>query len=669
MTMPEGTFQISVDPNQVQHSISDTLFGLFIEDLNFTCDGGLNVNLVSNNSFDAVYMAKNNFFVWAMTFGLHGPIDLKPDRLRHWSISGGKLESLHEKPVVESSWYARVHASGNCSLENLGYNGFKKNSGACAISIVAGKEYEFSCFIRRKNFAGVVSVFIADQNGKPLTDEKPLQFGLEWSRVKVALHGKKTDYGKLVLTFKGTGTADIDDLSFMDVDTWGKGDPKWSQGKLRKDMVEVLRDLKPKFLRFPGGSLIEGTQLGCEYRWKETLGPVVERKHAVNMWAMFMPNGEYSQSFQVGFYEYFLLCEDLQMQPVPVVWAGISLRRGESGRIPMGTPEFSEKVIQNALDLIEYANGDPATSRWAKMRAEAGHPAPFNLKYIGVGNENPGEDYLKRFGIIRKAIAEKYPEIICIMSSGLLADGKDLDRAWQVARENHPTDLVDEHFYGKPEAMIKRQTRYDSYPRNTARVFLGEYAAYSSIASISPSPKGMNSYETALAEAVFLTGLERNSDVVAMTCYAPLFSLVGGEQWKHNLLNFTPAHVLKTTNYYVQKMFGTTVGDRVVKMTGELPAGVYASATATTEKLVLKLVNTNATPVNAELNLSNVLDGKAEIEYLQSDNLQVANSVEFKGEPVYTVVPKTKEVSVKDGKATLAMEKYSFYVFSVKVVR
>ena len=255
------------------------------------------------------------------------------------------------------------------------------------------------------------------------------------------------------------------------------------------------------------------------------------------------------------------------------------------------------------------------------------------------------------------------------MSSGLLADGKDLDRAWEVARENHSGDYVDEHFYGKMDAMIKRQSRYDNYPRNTAKVFLGEYAAYSSIASISPSPKGMNSYGSALGEAAFLTGLERNSDVVAMTCYAPLFSLVGGEQWKHNLLNFNPAHVLKTTNYYVQKMFGTTVGDNFVKMTGEFPAGVYASATATTEKLVIKLVNTSETPVNAELNLSSVLDGKAEIEYLQSDDLLAANSLPFKGAPVYRVIPETKEVSVVSGKAKLAMEKYSFYVISVKISR
>ena len=663
--MSDNTFQISVDSNQVQHGVSDTLFGLFIEDLNFTCDGGLNANIVANNSFDAVYMGKKNFFVFAMTFGLRGPIDLKPDRLRHWSVSSGRLESLHEKPVSESSWYARVHAVGKCRLENLGYNGFKKNIKACAMSIVAGKEYEFSCYIRRKDFAGVVSVSVEDQHGKALTDEKTLEFGPQWSQVKVSIHGQRTDYGKLVLAFTGKGAADIDCMSLMDAEPWGKGDPKWSQGKLRKDLVEVLRDVKPKFLRFPGGSLIEGTQLGCEYRWKETLGPLVERKNAVNLWAMFMPNGEYSQTFQLGFYEYFLLCEDLHMQPVPVVWAGISLRRGESGRVPMNTPEFLEKVVQNALDLIEYANGDPATSRWAKLRADAGHPEPFNMQYIGIGNENPGEDYLKRYGIIARAIKEKDPEIISIMSSGLLADGKDLDQAWKVARKNHPDALVDEHFYGKSGAMIKRQSRYDSYPRKTARVFLGEYAAYSSIASISPSPKNLNSYQSALGEAAFLTGLERNSDVVAMSCYAPLFSLVGGEQWKHNLINFNPAHVLKTTNYFVQKMFSTTVGTQVVDIQGELPTGVYASATTAKDRLVIKLVNTNSYDVHAQLNLPGIPNGKGQVEYMQSDNLNAANTLKFKGTPEYCIEPKTMEMNVRDCAAVLDLKAYGVYVLVI----
>jgi alpha-N-arabinofuranosidase len=663
--MSDKTFQISVNPDQVQYRVSDTLFGIFIEDLNYTCDGGINANMVMNNSYDAIYMGSNNFSVWAMEFGLRGSIDLKPDRLRNWIVSGGTLESLHETPISENSWYARVQANGKCRLENLGYNGFKKNLKACAMSIVEGKEYEFSCFIRRKSFEGMVSVFVEDENGKVLTDEKGLEFGPEWSHVKVTIYGKRTDYGKLVLIFKGKGTVDIDCVSLLDADTWGKGDPKWSQGRLRKDLVEVLRDLKPTFLRFPGGSLTEGTQLGCEYRWKDTIGPIVNRKNTINLWASFMPKGEYLQSFQVGFYEYFLLCEDLQMQPVPVVWAGISLRKGEQGRIPMNTPEFSEKVIQNALDLIDYANGDPTMSHWAKIRADAGHPAPFNMKYIGIGNENPGEDYLKRFAIIEKAIKEKYPEIICIMSSGLLADGKDLDNAWKLARENYPTVLVDEHFYGKPEAIIKRQSRYDSYPRNSAKVFLGEYAAHSSIDSISPLPKNLNNFESALGEAVFMTGLERNSDVVAMTCYAPLFSLVGGEQWAHNLINFNPAHVLKTTNYFVQKMFSSNIGTEVVEMQGELPNGVYGSATASKDRLIVKLVNTNSHNVQAHLNFLGIVDGTAQVEYMQSDDLRIANTMKFKGSPEYLIEPKTKEMTIKDSAAVLDIKPYGVYIIII----
>jgi alpha-L-arabinofuranosidase len=288
------------------------------------------------------------------------------------------------------------------------------------------------------------------------------------------------------------------------------------------------------------------------------------------------------------------------------------------------------------------------------------------MKYIGIGNENPGEDYLKRYGIIAEAIKEKYPEIITIMSSGLLADGKDLDHAWKVARENHPDALVDEHFYGKADAMIKRQKRYDSYPRNTARVFLGEYAAYSSIASISPSPKNLNSYESALGEAAFLTGLERNSDVVAMSCYAPLFSLVGGEQWKHNLINFNPAHVLKTANYFVQKMFSTTVGTNVVDMQGELPTGVFASATATQEHLVVKLVNTNSYNVNAQLNLPGIPNGNAQVETMQSDNLHAANTLNFKGAPEYRIEPQTMELSVRDCAAVLDLKAYGVYVLVIR---
>lgn len=660
--MPEPKFLISIDPKQVEHPVSETLFGLFIEDINYTCDGGLNANMIVNNSFDALYFGKQGKGIWASLFNIGGPVGIKPDRLQNWKVTGGKLESLHDGYIFANSWYARVYADGFCRLENLGFNGFRENIKACAVSIYADKTYAFSCYLRNRDFTGTVSIVVEDVDGNPLTEQKACKLSQEWTQIKLNISGHKTDYGKLALIFDGNGAVDIDFVSLMDSDVWGTDDPKWSQGKLRRDMVEILRDLKPTFLRFPGGSLVEGVEVGQEYRWKDSIGPVERRVNNVNFWATYMPTGEYSQSFQVGFYEYFLLCEDLKMQPVPVVWAGISLTQGKRGRIPMNTPEFQELVIQNALDLVEYANGDSKTSQWAKIRADAGRPEPFNMKFLGIGNENPGDDYLKRFQIIEAAIKDKYPDMICIMSSGLLPAGKAVDRAWQLARTKYPDCYVDEHFYGKPDKVIKRQNRYDNYPRDTAKVFLGEYAGASSLFT---KEQEVNNYHSALGEAVFLTGLERNSDVVVMTCYAPLFSFVSGKQWKQNLINFNPAHVLRTTNYYVQQMFGTSVGDRVVKIAGELPAGIFASATAAAEMLIIKLVNVNPSPLAVELVLSGIANGKAELVFLQSDDLTAFNTLEFKGDPVYRIVPITQESAVIDGKLNMTLANYSIYVITL----
>ena len=224
---------------------------------------------------------------------------------------------------------------------------------------------------------------------------------------------------------------------------------------------------------------------------------------------------------------------------------------------------------------------------------------------------------------------------------------------------------MDEHFYGKPDAIIKRQSRYDKYPRNSAKVFLGEYAAHSSIDSISPWPKNLNNFESALGEAVFMTGLERNSDVVAMTCYAPLFSLVGGEQWAHNLINFNPVHVLKTTNYFVQKMFSSNIGTEVVEIYGKLPIGVYASATASKDRIFIKLVNTNLFEVQAQVNLPGIPNGKAQIEYMQSDNLKAANSMKFNGTPEYRIEPKSMEILIRDCSAALDLNPYGVYVLVI----
>jgi alpha-L-arabinofuranosidase len=326
---------------------------------------------------------------------------------------------------------------------------------------------------------------------------------------------------------------------------------------------------------------------------------------------------------------------------------------------------FQEQIVQNYLDLIEYANGDPSTNPWAAKRAEAGHPQPFGLKYIGIGNENYGPDYLEKFTVIKKAIDARYPGITCVMSSGTSPQGKEFDTTWANVRGSFPDVRVDEHCYSQPGWFIKGYQRYDRYPREGAKVYMGEYAANFPLNMPFLSVKP-NSFQTALAEAVFLAGLERNSDVVAMSSYAPLFSLADGQQWAHNLINFNPAQVLLTANYFVQKMYSTTVGNKVVAMQGDLPSGIYTSATATQDRLVIKLVNTNAQGTQVKLLLEGIPDGKAQVMVLQSDDVKVANAMTFNGNPEYVVKPANMELTVQSCIAILDLKPYGFYVVILK---
>lgn len=652
-------FSLNVDAGHALHDVSDMLFGLFLEDLNFACDGGLNANLVNNASFDGVYLSRKGY-------GPMRSLILKPDpvpvvdRLRYWIASGATLESRHDDPVAENSWYARVGIQGAGRLENLGFNGLRKQARTCAMSILAGQDYEFSCWLRG-TFGGSMTVSVRDPGGSTLTEVAQLTPGPQWQECRLILRGGRTGYGKLVIQFDGQGSVDLDGLRLMSTDTWGNGDPKWSQGRLRRDLVQALSDLKPRFLRFPGGCIVEGNGPGNEYNWKDTIGPVINRKGKYNLWAAHLKDGGYHQSFEIGFYEYFLLCEDLGMRPLPTLFAGLNCQFRSNHCVHTSSGTFQQETVQSYLDLIDYANGDPATNPWAAKRAEAGHPEPFGLKHIGIGNENHGPDYLEKFTLIKRAIDAHSPGITCVMSSGAMPSGKAFDAMWESARRDFPDVRVDEHCYYRPSWFIQGYTRYDKYPRGGPKAYMGEYAANFPMNTPFMSVKA-NSYQTALAEAVFLAGLERNSDVVAMSSYAPLLSMIDGAQWPHNLINFNPARVLLTANYFVQKMYGSTVGDKVVAMQGEMPAGVYGSATTTLGQLILKLVNTNAQGVQVDLRLKDIPDGALRVEYLQSDDPNAANQLAFNGAPEYVLQPAQMELAVKGGEASLALQPKGFYV-------
>lgn len=656
---------ISISARKTCGAVSDTLFGLFWEDINYSCDGGLNANMVRNYSFDEVYMVKRKASDLAFVTGrikTDERIATEADPLRYWSCIGGELTAGKNDPVSENSGYANVAVTGSAKLENLGYNGH--HAGECAMSIIDGMTYTLSLYIRSSDFTGKISACVCDDSGSLLTDRAEIPVSDHWEKVTCILTGCMSAYGKLVLSFEGNGNVQLDAVMLYSNDYWGKGDPRWSQGLLRRDLVEAIRELKPRFMRFPGGCIVEGLDTHNEFHWKDSVGKLTDRKMDYNLWAYHEEDFGYAQSHQIGFYEFFLLCEDLGMEPLPVVWAGMNCQMRKRPAISMDGEEFQRDVVQNALDLIEYANGDPATSPWAKLRAEAGHPEPFHMKYIGIGNENFGEDYLKRFRMVKKAIDKKYPGMTCILSSGSDPDGANFEYSWNETKKDLPDVYVDEHFYKKPGWLLTRVGRYDHYPRDGAKVFLGEWAAFDVAKATFDKKYATNTFESALSEAAFLTGVERNADVVAMTCYAPLFAMIDGNQWKHNLIWFNPAEVLKTPNYYVQQLFSTTVGKNILKLDQELPKGIFASATTDDGYICLKVVNTTAKPCTIDLSLPDFAAATVKHTILRNDCLKAVNKLEFRGKPTEDVTPVVTQ-STWEQTDSITVEGCSVHVYQI----
>jgi alpha-L-arabinofuranosidase len=379
----------------------------------------------------------------------------------------------------------------------------------------------------------------------------------EWQKVKAELTSDVTDDGaKLTIKNTGSESADIDCVSLMPQDTYkGHG--------LRRDLCEAIEAIHPKFLRFPGGCAVEGRTMDLAYNWKDTVGDISQRKQTENIWNT--GSEPYIMSYGLGFYEYFQLCEDMGMEPVPILNCGIAcqVRSGSSEEeaylVPM---DELQPYIQDAIDLVQFANGTDMTNKWAKLRADMGHPEPFNLKYLGIGNEQYGDIYFERYEAFAKALREAYPdmELNLVTTSGTASSGSMNDLAWSwVNAHNEYADVLDEHYYENPDWFREHAYRYDSYNRDTTKVFLGEYAS-----------KG-NTWYNALSEAAFMTGLERNADVVRMASYAPMFAKYGNTQWTAaNMIWFNNDDYVCTPNYYVQKLFGNNSGDYSLDTTAEL---------------------------------------------------------------------------------------------------
>ncbi|MBK8951843.1 MAG: alpha-L-arabinofuranosidase [Chitinophagaceae bacterium] len=559
-------------------AVSPTMWGVFFEDINFGADGGLYAELVKNRSFEF-------------------PTAMMGWRESRTNYQKGRVLVINKSDNSINSRFARItvnNLEGNYSLANEGFRG---------MGFHKAKQYDFSIMIRSENPKDCrIKVQLLNHSGKEIGSAFIENFSNDWNTYRTTIvTSDSAQRGKLNLLFEGTGVTDIDMVSLFPHDTW-KGRP----GGLRNDLVQKLADLKPGFIRFPGGCIVEGKDLANRYQWKTTIGNVADRKLIMNRWNVEFPRKsapDYYQSFGLGFYEYFLLCEDLGAEPLPILNCGMACQFNSGEVVDM---KELQPYIDDALDLIEFSNGDEST-KWGKLRYELGHPQPFNMKFIGVGNEQWEPQYIERYKVFEKALLSRYPQIKIVSGSGPSPDGEYFNYAWKELRQLSPA-LIDEHYYKPPSWFFSNASRYDSYERKGPKVFAGEYAAHS---RENNEAESRNNWESALAEAAFMTGLERNADLVQMCSYAPLFAHVDAWQWRPDLIWFDNLNSVATPNYYVQKFFSTNRGTNVVKIleNNNVVAGndsLYVSGVIDdkTGELIIKIVNSSSKVQDVELNVS-----------------------------------------------------------------
>ncbi|KAA3631395.1 MAG: alpha-L-arabinofuranosidase [Bacteroidetes bacterium] len=618
--------------------IQPTMYGVFFEDINFAADGGLYAELVKNRSFEFTLPMMG----WS-----------QPNSNRHsLNAESGIGRIIQRSGEGANKNFLRIQVNNASSYELI-------NEGFRGMGIKKGQKYDlgFKAAVREKGISKIIFQLI-NQEGAIIGETSTLpEIGM-WKEYGSLITTTDTcSKAKLKITFEGSGSIDMDMISLFPQDTW-----KGRKGGLRKDIVQLLYDLKPGFLRFPGGCIVEGRTLARRYQWKKTVGPVEQRELLVNRWNTefrHRPTPDYYQSFGLGFYEYFLLSEDLGAEPLPILGCGIACQFNTGELVPL---DELDSYVADALDLIEFANGDEST-KWGKLRIDMGHPEPFGMKYIGIGNEQWGDVYIERYKVFEKAIKDKYPEIIIISGSGPFPDGDFFEYGWKELKKLN-AEIIDEHYYRPPQWFRDNADRYDSYDRNGPKVFAGEYAAHPR--GVEDGPKE-NNWEAALAEAAFMTGLERNADVVHLTAYAPLMAHIDAYQWAPDLIWFNNMTAYGTVNYQVQKMFSTNAGAELmsISMDGTPVTGqgdLYASSVKEGNVVIIKLVNTSPEARQADIRFEGKnKPGKGKAKYLASDDLKVANSFEDPGK----ISPKGKDVEIVGQDVKIGLEPYSFTVVKV----
>lgn len=593
-----------VNTKKVGAALQPTMYGIFFEDINYAADGGLYGELVKNRSFEF------------------------PDALMGWKAFG-KFEVKNDGPFERCPHYVVLNYSGHndtaTGLQNEGYFG---------IGIEKDEEYRFTVWAKTVSGDANVEVSLVDES----TMEEHQEFataelkvsGNEWKKYELILKSPKTvQKANLRLLLKGKNGVALEHVSLFPKHTF-----KDRENGMRRDLAQALYDLHPGVFRFPGGCIVEGSSLDQRYQWKNTIGPVENRPLNGNRWLStfnYRLFPDYYQSYGLGFYEYFLLSEDIGAEPLPVLNVGMACQfQNQNDPSAHVAVKDLQPYIQDCLDLIEFANGDVNTT-WGKKRAEMGHPAPFNLKFLAVGNEQWDDLYYERLRPFVKAIKAKYPNIKLIGTSGPDSEGEMFEKGWKAMKELK-ADLVDEHFYRDEHWFLSHGLRYEGYDRKDPKVFAGEYACHG-------KGKKWNHFETSLYEAAFMTDLERNADVVDMATYAPLFAHVDGWQWRPDMIWYDNKRMFKSVSYYVQQMYACNKGTNVLPLTmnGKSVAGqegqdgLFASAVVDKKKgeIIVKVANTSDKAQDVTLNLNGLKGSRsATATTLQSDNMDAENTLE-----------------------------------------
>jgi alpha-L-arabinofuranosidase len=616
--------------------ISPDLFGLFFEDINYAADGGLYAEQVQNRSFE--YSPADNrqwhslsfweYITPGFSYGTLNAESSTPVHPNNPHYAVLNIEHVGTVPEnVNRLATQPLPASITTGRPGVGI----KNPGFGNVVTEAGEQYNFSMFAKQLSDNPVdMYISLQDKKGNTLAESKITINKKDWNKYTASLRvSEGHDSTQIVLTAVNKGKVALDVISLFPENTFKK-----RTNGLRADLAQMLAEVQPKFIRFPGGCLAHGDGLGNMYRWKNTIGPIEQRVEQKNLWG-------YHQTAGLGYFEFFQFCEDIGAKPLPVLPAAVSCqnsggtwRIGGTGQQALPMDEMQD-YIKEVLDLIEWANG-PVTSTWGSKRAAAGHPASFNLQYVGIGNEDKiTPEFEQRFQMIYDAVKAKHPEITVIGTSGPFHSGEDYDKGWKLANQID-VPVVDEHYYSQPEWFISNQYRYDAYKRDASKVYVGEYASWG------------NKMKNAISEAAYMTALERNGDVVTLASYAPLLAKKGFTQWNPNMIYFDNKKIYPTANYYVQKLFSTNQGDYyfgnvISKDAKDSSLAASCVQDSKTGDIILKLVNAGSQTKSMKIDLKgfkkiNSTAVKTEI----SGSADAANS--FEAEPV--IVPLTSDCKV-----------------------